>query len=78
MWYEREGGRGGGAAAERIDRAILPPLTLHPTPPPPHRGEHMHHGLYRPNDPPKSNQQAQIDMIDAVLAWAGVERVSKV
>jgi len=38
----------------------------------------MHHGLYRPNDPPKSNQQAQIDMIDAVLAWAGVERVSKV
>lgn len=38
----------------------------------------MHHGLYRPTDPPaKSNQQAQVDMIDAVLEWAGVSSVSR-
>lgn len=38
----------------------------------------MHHGLYRAADPPKSNAQAQVDMIDAVLEWAGVASVARV
>jgi hypothetical protein len=36
-------------------------------------GEHMHHGYYPAGGPPKTNQQAQIDMIDESLKWAGVE-----
>jgi len=35
-------------------------------------GEHMHHGYY-PNGEKKNHQQAQVDMIDGVLAWAGVD-----
>jgi hypothetical protein len=38
----------------------------------------MHHGYYPEGCPPKSNQQAQIDMIEESLRFAGVERVSKV
>eukprot|EP00887_Chlorella_sp_A99_P002160 scaffold21.g2160.t1 len=38
-------------------------------------GEHMHHGYYPKDGPPKSNQQAQVDMVDQVLDWAGVEAV---
>ncbi|KAI8476071.1 MAG: gamma-tocopherol methyltransferase [Monoraphidium minutum] len=34
-------------------------------------GEHMHHGYYPAGGAPKSNQQAQIDMIEEVLTWAG-------
>lgn len=41
-------------------------------------GEHMHHGYYPKDSPPKSNTQAQIDMIDEVLSWAGVSQVGKV
>ena len=35
-------------------------------------GEHMHHGYY-PNGEKKNHVQAQVDMIDGVLAWAGVD-----
>ena len=35
-------------------------------------GEHMHHGYY-PNGEKKNHVQAQIDMVDGVLAWAGVD-----
>lgn len=35
----------------------------------------MHHGLYPPGGPPKSHAQAQADMIDELLAWAGVRGV---
>ena len=41
-------------------------------------GEHMHHGYYPRNAQPKSNQQAQIDMIEEILKWAGVTQASKV
>jgi len=34
-------------------------------------GEHMHHGYYIPNDR-TDHVQAQIDLIDEVLKWAGV------
>lgn len=34
-------------------------------------GEHMHHGYYPQGAPPKSNAQAQIDMIEETLRWAG-------
>lgn len=37
-------------------------------------GDHLHHGYYGKGDRP-SNRQAQIDMIENVLSWAGVERV---
>ena len=40
-------------------------------------GEHMHHGYYPEGNAQISNQQAQIDMIERTLSWAGVERVSK-
>lgn len=40
-------------------------------------GEHMHHGFYPKGSPPKSNQQAQIDMIEEVLSFAGVDKVDK-
>ncbi len=40
-------------------------------------GEHMHHGYYPRDAAPKSNQQAQIDMIEEVLKWAGVTKTSK-
>ena len=35
-------------------------------------GEHMHHGYY-PNGENKNHKQAQVDMVDGVLAWAGVD-----
>eukprot|EP00200_Dunaliella_tertiolecta_P016780 CAMPEP_0202410218 /NCGR_PEP_ID=MMETSP1128-20130828/18619_1 /ASSEMBLY_ACC=CAM_ASM_000463 /TAXON_ID=3047 /ORGANISM="Dunaliella tertiolecta, Strain CCMP1320" /LENGTH=353 /DNA_ID=CAMNT_0049015685 /DNA_START=22 /DNA_END=1083 /DNA_ORIENTATION=+ len=38
-------------------------------------GEHMHHGYYPPGAPPKSNTQAQIDMIEEVLKWSDVQNV---
>lgn len=41
-------------------------------------GDHLHHGYYGKGEAPKSNTQAQIDMIEEVLKWAGVEKVSKV
>ena len=34
-------------------------------------GEHMHHGYY-PGGAKKDHRQAQVDMIDEVLAWSGV------
>lgn len=40
-------------------------------------GEHMHHGYYPKGGAPKSNQQAQIDMIEETLTWAGVTDVTK-
>ncbi|KAL4425042.1 hypothetical protein ABPG77_001820 [Micractinium sp. CCAP 211/92] len=40
-------------------------------------GEHMHHGYYPKGGAPKSNQQAQIDMIEETLKWAGVTGASK-
>ena len=53
---------------------IQPTLTLSP-PLFSLRGEHMHHGLYPPGSPPKPHAAAQADMIDALLAWAGVSGV---
>ena len=41
-------------------------------------GEHMHHGYYPKGQEKKTNAQAQIDMIEEVLRWAGVSKVSKV
>ena len=41
-------------------------------------GEHMHHGYYPKDAAPKSNQEAQIDMIEEVLKWAGATRATKV
>lgn len=38
----------------------------------------MHHGYYPKGGAPKSNQQAQIDMIEETLKWAGVADVTKV
>lgn len=44
-------------------------------------GDHLHHGYYSVSDEQeqetrkKSNRQAQIDMIDNVLSWAGVDSV---
>ena len=42
-------------------------------------GDHLHHGYYSTEEgaPRVSNRQAQIDMIENVLSWAGVERVTK-
>ncbi|KAK9804585.1 hypothetical protein WJX73_003010 [Symbiochloris irregularis] len=46
-------------------------------------GDHMHHGYYPKeavkgsNGKAKSNQEAQIDMIEEVLKWAGVRTVKK-
>lgn len=42
-------------------------------------GEHMHHGYYPKGTPvgSKSNQQAQEDMIEESLAWAGVQSATK-
>lgn len=39
-------------------------------------GEHMHHGYYVPADR-TDHQQAQIDMIDQVLKWAGATQATK-
>lgn len=41
-------------------------------------GEHMHHGYYTKGQGKKSNTQAQVDMIEEVLTWAGVTKVRKV
>lgn len=41
-------------------------------------GEHMHHGYYPKGAAPKSNQKAQIDMIEEVLSWAGATSATKV
>ena len=41
-------------------------------------GEHMHHGYYPKGAPPKSNQEAQIDMIEEVLRWADAESATSV
>jgi hypothetical protein len=38
----------------------------------------MHHGYYPKGGKPKSNQQAQVDMIEEVLSWAGVTAVKSV
>ena len=39
-------------------------------------GEHMHHGYYQPADR-TDHQQAQIDMIDEILKWAGATKATK-
>lgn len=41
-------------------------------------GEHMHHGYYPKGQPPKSNAQAQVDMVEETLRWAGVSHASRV
>jgi hypothetical protein len=41
-------------------------------------GEHMHHGYYPKDGLKKSNQEAQVDMIEEVLRWAGVTEAKKV
>lgn len=40
-------------------------------------GDHMHHGYYPKGGAKKSNQQAQIDMVDEILRWAGVEQIEQ-
>ena len=40
-------------------------------------GEHMHHGYYPGGKFRPDHRQAQVDMIDRVLDWAGVERVGR-
>eukprot|EP00241_Pyramimonas_parkeae_P004915 CAMPEP_0114247138 /NCGR_PEP_ID=MMETSP0058-20121206/12860_1 /TAXON_ID=36894 /ORGANISM="Pyramimonas parkeae, CCMP726" /LENGTH=345 /DNA_ID=CAMNT_0001360419 /DNA_START=71 /DNA_END=1108 /DNA_ORIENTATION=+ len=39
-------------------------------------GEHMHHGYYEVGQPVKNHQEAQVDMIDNSLKWAGVDEVT--
>ena len=38
----------------------------------------MHHGYYPKGSAPKTNQQAQIDMIEETLSWAGATSAEKV
>ncbi|GAX17746.1 tocopherol O-methyltransferase [Fistulifera solaris] len=40
-------------------------------------GDHLHHGYYVPADR-TDHKQAQIDMIDEVLKWAGVDQATRV
>mmetsp|Transcript_20355 Transcript_20355/g.51570 ORF Transcript_20355/g.51570 Transcript_20355/m.51570 type:complete len:350 (-) Transcript_20355:357-1406(-) len=39
-------------------------------------GEHMHHGYYPAGAPTKSHTQAQVDMIEETLKWAGATSVT--
>jgi tocopherol O-methyltransferase len=42
-------------------------------------GEHMHHGYYGPTGKEKKDRrQAQIDLIEEVLNWAGVEHAKEI
>ncbi len=42
-------------------------------------GEHMHHGYYGPDgQEPKERRQAQIDLIEALLRWAGVTEAQEI
>lgn len=42
-------------------------------------GEHMHHGYYGPTGREKKDRrQAQIDLIEEVLDWAGVKEVNEI
>ena len=42
-------------------------------------GEHMHHGYYEKGGTARKNRrQAQIDLIEALLDWAGVSRASQI
>jgi tocopherol O-methyltransferase len=42
-------------------------------------GEHMHHGYYGPTGKEKKDRrQAQIDLIEEVLNWAGVENAKEI
>lgn len=42
-------------------------------------GEHMHHGFYGPSgNQHKNRRQAQIDLIDECLKWAGVAQASEI
>lgn len=36
----------------------------------------MHHGYYEVGQPVKNHQEAQVDMIDNSLKWAGVDEVT--
>jgi hypothetical protein len=45
---------------------VVPPVCMYPA------------GYYPAGAPPKSNSQAQIDMIDETLKWAGVDTVNSV
>lgn len=38
----------------------------------------MHHGYYPAGGKAKSNQEAQVDMVEEVLAWAGVSGAREV
>lgn len=38
----------------------------------------MHHGYYAKGRPQKTNTEAQVDMIEEILDWAGVKRVRQV
>jgi len=42
-------------------------------------GEHMHHGYYGPTGREKKNRrQAQIDLIEELLSWGGVEQAEQI
>lgn len=42
-------------------------------------GEHMHHGHYGPaGDEKKERVQAQLDMIETILEWGGVDSASRI
>ncbi|HAA26753.1 MAG TPA: SAM-dependent methyltransferase, partial [Cyanobacteria bacterium UBA8553] len=42
-------------------------------------GEHMHHGYYGPTGKEKKDRrQAQIDLIEEFLKWAGVEQAEQI
>ncbi|WP_035991846.1 methyltransferase domain-containing protein [Leptolyngbya sp. KIOST-1] len=42
-------------------------------------GEHMHHGFYGPDGRQRKNRsQAQIDLIDECLSWAGIDQASDI
>ena len=41
-------------------------------------GEHMHHGYYAQADEKKDHRQAQLDLIEQLLDWAGVEAANRI
>lgn len=76
MWVSKEGGA--AAAAGSTTRILTPSRCCTVVGLRGLQGEHMHHGYYPKGAAPKSNRQAQVDMIEETLRWAGVERAEKV
>lgn len=41
-------------------------------------GEHMHHGYYGATDAPKNHAQAQVDLVEKMLAWGNVKTAKQI